>query len=156
MYSPILDPPRFYCIRCGHGYELPVVKCVHCGFNMSKNEIDKWNDIDATEAAFEHLNTEDSSNQTVKADAGKPKLTLVPHQILYDISEVREYGIKKYGDPENWKKVEKQRYRDAAFRHFLSYLRDPDGVDEESGINHLKHLACNIAFLCEMEKEEKE
>lgn len=141
MYSPILDSPRFYCAYCGHAYDLPVVKCVHCGYNMSKNETDILN--------------EDSSNQTVKADAGKPKLTLVPHQILYDISEVREYGIKKYGDPENWKKVEKQRYRDAAFRHFLSYLRDPDGVDEESGIIHLKHLACNIAFLCEMEKEEK-
>ena len=35
-------------------------------------------------------------NQTAKADAGKPKLTLVPRQIIYDIAEVREYGNKKY------------------------------------------------------------
>lgn len=95
----------------------------------------------------------DSTNQVAKADAGKPKLTLVPQQILYDIAEVREYGCKKYKDPENWKRVEKERYRDAAFRHFLAYLREPDGKDEESGIAHLKHLAANIAFLCELEKK---
>lgn len=91
--------------------------------------------------------------QTAKADAGKPKLSLVPSQIIYDIAEVREYGNRKYGDPDNWKTVEKERYRDAAYRHFLAYLKDPNGVDEESGIKHLKHLACNIAFLCEMEDE---
>ena len=94
-------------------------------------------------------------NQTAKADAGKPKLTLVPRQIIFDIAEVREYGNKKYGNPENWKTVEVERYRDAAFRHFMAYLDNPQGVDEESGIEHLKHLATNIAFLCEMEEEER-
>ena len=93
------------------------------------------------------------SNQTAKADAGKPKLTLVPRQIIYDIAEVREYGNKKYGSPDNWKDVEIERYRDATFRHLMAYLENPQGVDEESGIKHLKHLACNIAFLCEMEKK---
>lgn len=90
-------------------------------------------------------------DQTAKKDAGKPKLTLVPHQIIYDIAQVREFGNTKYGDSNNWKTVEIQRYRDAAFRHFLKYLADPQGVDEESGIEHLKHLAVNIAFICEME-----
>ena len=52
---------------------------------------------------------------------------------------------------DNWKQVEKERYRDAMMRHMLKYLDDPDGVDEESGIKHLHHLACNVAFLCEME-----
>lgn len=90
-------------------------------------------------------------DQTAKRDEGKPKLTLVPRQIIFDIAEVREYGNRKYGDPENWRTVEKERYKDAAFRHFMAYLDDPNGVDAESGISHLKHLACNIAFLCEME-----
>lgn len=36
----------------------------------------------------------------------------------------------------------------------LAYLDDPAGVDPESGIKHLKHLACNVAFLCEMEDKE--
>lgn len=92
-------------------------------------------------------------NQEIKADAGKPQLTLVPRQILFDIAQVREYGCKKYHSPDNWKKVEIERYRDAAFRHFMAYLDNPQGVDNESGLSHLKHLACYIAFLCELEKE---
>ena len=90
-------------------------------------------------------------DQSAKADAGKVQLTLVPRRIIWDIARIRMYGNIKYKDPDNWKQVEKQRYRDAAFRHFMSYLDDPQGTDEESGLTHLSHLACNIAFLCEME-----
>lgn len=92
-------------------------------------------------------------DQTIKADTGKPKLTLVPQQIIFDIAKVREYGLAKYGESESWRKVDIQRYRDAAYRHFLAYLNDPQGVDEESGLTHLSHLACNIAFLSEMEND---
>lgn len=97
------------------------------------------------------------SDQTIKADAGKPKLSLVPTEIIRQIARVREYGNKKYpeGGPNNWKKVEVERYRDATFRHLLRYIEDPTGVDEESGLPHLSHLACNVAFLCELEKDNK-
>lgn len=91
------------------------------------------------------------SDQTAKVDAGKPMLTLVPRGIIWAIACIRMYGNKKYGDSENWRQVEPQRYRDAAFRHFLHYLDDPEGIDEESGLPHLWHLACNVAFLCELE-----
>ena len=94
------------------------------------------------------------NNQDIKADAGKPQLTLVPRQIIFDIARVREYGLKKYGKAESWKQVEIDRYRDATFRHFMAYLDNPQGVDEESGLPHLSHLACNIAFLCELEKRQ--
>ena len=89
--------------------------------------------------------------QEAKDDAGKLELRLVPRQIIREIAKIRMYGTAKYRDPDNWKRVEKERYMDAAFRHFLSYLDDPTGVDEESGLPHLSHLACNIAFLIEME-----
>lgn len=95
-----------------------------------------------------------NDDQTAKADAGKAKLTLVPRKIIWDIAKVREYGTNKYhNDPENWKRVEKERYKNAAYRHFLAYLDDENSVDEESGIKHLHHLACNIAFLCELEEK---
>lgn len=93
------------------------------------------------------------NDQKSKADNGKPKLTLVPQQIIFDIAAVREYGNKKYGDPENWKTVDIQRYRDALFRHLLAYFEEPQGVDDESGLPHIAHVACNVAFLCEMEKK---
>lgn len=97
--------------------------------------------------------TNSITDQTAKADAGKLRLTLVPTQIIKEIAKVRMYGCAKYpeGGSENWRKVSAQRYRDAAFRHFLAYLDDPTGVDPESGLPHLAHLACNIAFLLEME-----
>ena len=102
--------------------------------------------------AEKHLQEDDvPPDQQAKADAGKPQLCMVPRQIIRDIAEVREYGNRKYGDPENWRTVSVERYRNAAFRHWLAYLDDPAGVDTESGISHLKHLACNIAFLCELE-----
>lgn len=91
-------------------------------------------------------------DQTAKADAGKLQITLVPTQIIRDIAEVRMYGNHKYHDPNSWKQVEVERYRDALCRHLLAYLDDPKSVDEESGIPHYKHMACNMAFLCEMEK----
>ena len=90
-------------------------------------------------------------NQQAKADDGKPRLTLVPRMIIWAIAAIRAYGNKKYGDPENWRSVEIERYRDAAYRHFLHYLDDPKGVDRESGLPHLWHHACNIAFLIELE-----
>ena len=92
-----------------------------------------------------------NTSQEAKADAGKPDLTLVPRQIIWDVAEVREYGNRKYHSPDNWKQVDVNRYRAAAFRHFLAYLDNPHGKDAESGIEHYKHLACNIAFICELE-----
>ena len=88
-----------------------------------------------------------------KQDKGKAKLSLVPRRIIWDVATIREYGNNKYpdGGPDNWRTVDVTRYRDAAYRHFLRYLDDPHGVDDESGLPHLWHLACNIAFLCEME-----
>lgn len=96
-----------------------------------------------------------SLDQTIKADNGKPKLSLVPPEIIRDIARIREYGNNKYpeGGKDNWKNVEPERYRDALFRHLLAYLENPEGVDEESNLPHLWHLACNVAFLCELEKE---
>lgn len=97
-------------------------------------------------------------DQTAKADAGKLQLTLVPRNIIRAVAVVRAYGNAKYpeGGPENWRQVEKERYRDAMFRHLLAYLDDPTAVDPESGIPHLWHLACNCAFLCEMERYQKQ
>ena len=90
-------------------------------------------------------------DQSAKADCGKPQLSLVPTKILEAIARVREYGNRKYKSKDNWKTVEVERYRDAAFRHWAQYIDDPKSRDEESGLPHLWHVACNISFLVSLE-----
>ena len=89
-----------------------------------------------------------------KADAGKPRLALVPPAIIEAVGAVRTFGTQKYGDAENWRQVEPARYRDALMRHLCAYLRNPAGVDVESGPPHLAHAACNVAFLLELERRD--
>ena len=92
----------------------------------------------------------DHDTQEAKADTGKLRPTLVPASLVPAVAAIREYGCAKYHDPENWRKVEPQRYRDALYRHWLAYLSGEE-IDEESGLPHLWHLACNAAFLIELE-----
>ncbi len=95
-----------------------------------------------------------AGDQQAKADAGKPRLTLVPPRIIWDIAAVRQYGVEvKYPETgvDGWRTIGLERIQDAAARHFLRYLSDPAGRDPESGLPHLWHLACNVAFLCELE-----
>lgn len=97
------------------------------------------------------------NDQTAKADAGKERVSLVPAEVVRAIARVREYGNKKYpGDKNNWKSVEPERYVDALGRHYLAYIEDPKGVDAESGLPHLWHIACNAAFLCELDRDESQ
>lgn len=91
------------------------------------------------------------NQQEAKLDAGKPRPTLVPVSLINAVTAIREFGVSKYNDPDNWKKVEPQRYRDALYRHWLAYLSG-EANDPESGLPHLWHLACNAAFLIEMEQ----
>lgn len=95
-------------------------------------------------------------SQDAKADAGKIMPTLVPSSLIRAVAAVRGFGVQKYKDPENWRRVDPQRYRDAMYRHLLAYMDDIDGVDEESGLPHPWHLACNAAFLIEMDKTRHE
>ena len=91
-----------------------------------------------------------NNDQQAKADAGKPRPTLTPVSLIDAVTAVRMYGNAKYHDPENWRQVEPQRYRDALYRHWLAYLKG-EKIDLKSGLPHLWHLATNAAFLIEME-----
>lgn len=95
-------------------------------------------------------------DQEIKEDEGKLEIRQVPTQIIRDIAEVRMYGNAKYKDEQSWRRVEMERYVDALLRHTLAFLDGPTSCDEESGIPHYKHMACNMAFLCELLKEGKQ
>ena len=91
------------------------------------------------------------NDQNAKADNGKLQLTLVPPELIEAVAVIRMYGNMKYHDPDNWETVEKERYRDALCRHLLAYLKEPYGMDFESGLPHLYQLVCNGAFLVALE-----
>lgn len=85
-----------------------------------------------------------------KDDASKPILSRVPSAGIYYIAEARAYGCKKYPE-DSWKDVEPQRYWEAALRHMLAAWKDYRAVDPESGLPHIWHVACNIAFIISLE-----
>jgi hypothetical protein len=129
-----------YCGNCGRLH--PAIlseECVRCKMEPFKEWIPKEDVQD--------------EGQTAKADAGKPRPTLVPVSLVNAVTAIREYGCQKYHEPDNWRRVEPQRYKDALYRHWLAYLGGEE-KDEESGLPHLWHMACNLAFLIEMEEDE--
>jgi Domain of unknown function (DUF5664) len=95
-----------------------------------------------------------------KFDGGKPKLAMVLgyfSNAIRLLGEVGTYGNKKYASgyhDHNWMEVENavERYRDAAARHFLSYLGG-EKIDTESGLPHLSHASWNLNALTEIELE---
>lgn len=76
------------------------------------------------------------------------ELSLVPPQVIRDIAEVIGFENRKYGNINNQKTVDIKKHNDAAYRHLLAYIEDPSSLDEESGIENYKHLACDLAFIC--------
>ena len=93
-------------------------------------------------------------DQTAKRDAGKPRPTLVPVEAEKAIMYVREFGCMKYGDPDNWKRVEPSRYLDAALRHIMAYREDHSALDEESSLPPLWHALNDLAFIVALEWDE--
>lgn len=152
------EPPediilKFYCLIFG---PLPISMNEHLSIiGNSGNQAIKARTETSTlnKATKAEAKTPD---QRLKADAGKPRLSLVPMQMVWDVAAVRDWATaNKYPDPESWRKVEISRYRDALLRHTLRYIANPDGLDEESGLPHLYHIATNVAFLAELEKQTK-
>lgn len=103
------------------------------------------------------IKQEDETEYTVKADKGKTRLELVPPSIVWAVGKVMTFGCNKYAE-DSWRTVDPKRYKGALLRHLMLYLENPKSKDAESGMYHLSHIACNVAFLMELEniKEDKE
>ena len=114
----------------------------------------QWTSTQNPYTDLSNINPDD--DQQAKADAGKPHPSYCPVALIEGVIAVREHGTAKYGDPENWRKVEPERYWQAILRHTLAIWEHPYAVDPESGLLHIQHIATNIAFLLQMRKEEKQ
>ena len=144
MGYEVVEDGQYICPSCGNALpENPIggYTCPYCGYG------------ERTEKKEANMDKPTNNDQQAKADAGKPRPTLTPVSLIDAVTAVRMYGNAKYHDPENWRQVEPQRYRDALYRHWLAYLKG-EKIDLKSGLPHLWHLATNAAFLIEMEGKE--
>ena len=95
----------------------------------------------------------DKVTDGLKHDGGKYRLDLVPPEIIEAVGGVMTHGAEKYGEG-SYRRVEPKRYRAALMRHICKWIKNPHGIDEDSGLPHLWHIACNVAFLLELDKEQ--
>jgi len=87
----------------------------------------------------------------VKYDAGKSRLDLIPHEALEELGKVLAFGANKY-TAGNWANgINYSRLIAAAFRH-LSAFNGGEDLDPESGLCHIDHAMCNLAFLSWMRR----
>jgi len=80
-----------------------------------------------------------------KFDGGKLRYDLIPADTFKQLVEVITFGANKYA-PNNWQKVESDRYIAALYRHVEAW-RMGEERDQESGLHHLAHAMCNVLFL---------
>ncbi len=87
----------------------------------------------------------------VKQDGGKRRLDLLPWDAIDKVGDILTYGINKYPKPkENWrvnsKKKDIKRYEAALTRHLSEHMQG-NKFDEESGMEHMAHIATNALFI---------
>ena len=83
-----------------------------------------------------------------KFDATKLRIDLIPPTAIKGLAHVLGYGAKKYGDYNWYKGVEYSRLYSACLRHLIAWWEGED-YDQESGLTHVDHAMCNLAFLCQ-------
>lgn len=86
-----------------------------------------------------------------KFDGDKVRMELLPPEFLTATAEVLTFGAKKYDD-RNWELGMKwSRVFGALMRHMWAWWKGED-KDPETGLSHLHHAACCIAFLIAYEE----
>lgn len=92
-----------------------------------------------------------------RLNTDKVPLELVPPSLIFAVGEVLKVGAKKY-EPRNWERGMKwTTVYGCIMRHLMKWVSPfHSDVDEESGLNHLWHVASNVAMLIEYENTCKE
>lgn len=90
-------------------------------------------------------NDKDASGK--KNDNGKPDLTDIPKEAMWEMGKAFTYGQKKYGKNNFRLGMNVSRQVAAAIRHLYQHL-DGETVDVESGVTHLGHALASISMAC--------
>lgn len=123
------------CKKCGAEntlyVDLGVTICSYCGWNSAIPE-------------------------AIRHNQDKLRVDLIPTELIEEVAKVLTFGAKKYS-PNNWKGFTKEQQDEilgSLLRHILEYQKG-NKLDSESGLHHLAHAACNIAFILYFENKEK-
>lgn len=84
-------------------------------------------------------------------DEGKLRLDLIPPSLNEEVAKVLGFGAKKYSD-NNWRKGMDWMKIYASIKRHLHEWEKCNDTDIESGLPHLGHAACDLAFLIEYAK----
>jgi hypothetical protein len=84
--------------------------------------------------------------EAVKADAGKPDISLIPHAVLCEVARGFMDGERKYGRHNFRQGMAYSRYISAAYRHLGEFNNGMD-VADDSGVHHLAHAICCCVML---------
>ena len=84
---------------------------------------------------------------------GKNPLELVPPSLIFAVGEVLKAGAAKYA-PRNWERgMSHTTVLGCLLRHVFKYASPfHSDFDEETGLHHLWHAACNVAMLIEYQQ----
>ena len=111
------------------GYDMCKLQA-HC----NEGAWEHWQPIVETEAAHH--------------DEGKCRVDLVPTSLIRSVADILAFGAQKYSEY-NWQKgMPWRKLYGSIQRHMMSWM-DKEDIDPESGLPHLAHAACDIAFLIE-------
>lgn len=89
-----------------------------------------------------------TTHDAIKADTGKPDLTILPSRALEEVAKVFEAGAKKYSrsNYQNGNGLAWLRIAASLLRHTFAWLRREDN-DPETGLSHMAHAACCTLML---------
>ena len=85
-----------------------------------------------------------------KFDQDKARYDLIPPEVEEAIAKVLTFGASKYGE-RNWELGMKWGRPYAALRRHMGAWWNGENTDPETGMSHLWHAACCIAFLVAFE-----
>jgi len=94
-----------------------------------------------------YKNTEQpKTGGAARSDAGKARLDLLSPVAMEGTAQILGFGAVKYA-AHNWRKgMAWSRCLASLMRHLLAFMGGED-YDKESGLPHIDHVACNVMFL---------
>jgi hypothetical protein len=132
-----------------------VDRVIHPGLKPNPPEVPGSSDHIADARKMVGNHSGDANEKVgIKHDQDKPRFDLIPPRAEEMLARVLTFGANKYA-PGNWQHVPdaENRYIAAALRH-INAQRIGEHSDPETGLPHLAHAMCCLAFVIELHERE--